>query len=92
MGQPSESNQVRIVFADPEILEPEPFNPADLFNGLTEEQKDLILKELRVIAKRKHEAMVMGMEQLPHNVLIQKLAIAWEFICQNLKLAGYDWS
>lgn len=64
----------------------------EILKGLTEEQKHIVTSELQEMAKGRHEYWCALLALDPDNDDLIKQTIAWEYVCQNLKVEGYDWS
>lgn len=63
-----------------------------LLKGLTDQQKGHVTENLKKFAEEQHARFTRELEEDPDNGDLQVKAVAWEFICQNLGIPGYDWS
>lgn len=63
-----------------------------LLKGLTDQQKKYVTENLEMFAREQCERFARELEADPDNDDLQVKAIAWEYICQNLNISGYDWS
>jgi hypothetical protein len=64
----------------------------DILVGLTEEQGKKVLPELQELVKGRHQYWYALLSLDPENDELINQTIAWEYICQNLQVEGYDWS
>ena len=63
-----------------------------LFTGMTEQQRKQVKRELQDIAKARHDFYAALLKNDPNSKRLISSTIAWEFVCQNLKVPGFEWS
>jgi hypothetical protein len=64
----------------------------DILKGLTLDQQVIVTEELKKIAKTRHFELQVRLKQFPENQELINQTIAWEFVCQNLGIEGFEWS
>ena len=64
----------------------------NLCKGVTKDQEGYLASEFKKFAQSKHQELWAQLQLDPDNSELQTKTIAWEYVCQNLGLDGFDWS